>query len=276
VEVIVSTTSEAKSAAGRAGRSDVITRIGRVGLVAYGVLNLLVAFIAIKVATGGSSQEASKSGALQEVAEKPFGAALLWIMAVGLAALAIWQASEAIWGYAGAGKKRTMKRVGSAGRAVVFAAAAVSSAKFALGHGQSQSGKSTSATGKLMQEPMGRVLVIIIGLAIIGVALFIAWHGLSKRFADDLDLSRANRKAKTAAIRLGQVGYAGIGAAYVVVGALVVTAAATFDPDKASGLDGAIKTIAGEPFGAVLLWLVALGFVCYGVFCFFDARYRRS
>ena len=30
---------------------------------------------------------------------QPFGKALLWLVAVGLVALALWQASEAIWGY---------------------------------------------------------------------------------------------------------------------------------------------------------------------------------
>jgi hypothetical protein len=248
-----------------------------VGLIAYGVLNLLVAYLAIQVATGDSDEQASKSGALQEVAEKPGGPVLLWIICVGLAALALWQAAEAIWGHAGAGKHRLMKRVGSGGRAVVFAVIAVSAAKFAVGSGNSQSDqKSSGATGKLMSEPFGRVLVIIVGLAIIGVACYIIWHGLSKKFTEDLDLSRANQKARKAAIRFGQVGYAGVGTAYVLVGILVVVAAATFDPDKASGLDGALKTVAGEPYGAVLLWLVALGFVCYGVFCFFDARYRKS
>jgi hypothetical protein len=50
-------------------------------------------------------------------------------------------------------------------------------------------------------------------------------------------------------------------------------AAITFDPAKASGLDGAMHTILNAPFGAVLLTIVALGIVCFGAFLLARARY---
>jgi hypothetical protein len=56
---------------------------------------------------------------------------------------------------------------------------------------------------------------------------------------------------------------------------LVVVAAVRFDPSRANGLDPALKALAGQPFGTVLLVLVALGLAAYGVFCFFDAKYHR-
>jgi hypothetical protein len=274
-EVRLTTASEASNTARKAARSDTITRIGRVGLIGYGVVNIGMAFLAIKVATGDHNEHASKVGALSEVADNGFGRVLLWILAVCLVALVIWQLAEAIWGYAGAGKHRALKRFTSAGRAIGFGVLAVAAAKFASGHGSKDS-KSQTATGKLLEQPFGRVLVVIIGLAIIAGAAFVIHHGLAKKFREDLDLSRANAKARKTAERLGQVGYTAVGIAYGVVGALVVWAAVSYDPDKASGLDGAMKTIASQPFGEILLWLVGLGFVCYGVFCFFDARYRKS
>ena len=48
---------------------------------------------------GWASKSADLSGALRTLAEQPFGKILLWLVAVGLMALALWQASEAIWGY---------------------------------------------------------------------------------------------------------------------------------------------------------------------------------
>ncbi|GAA3385639.1 DUF1206 domain-containing protein [Cryptosporangium minutisporangium] len=273
---MTATVSGAGNTARRAARSDTITRIGRVGLVAYGVVNLLIAFLAIKVATGESSgEEANKNGALSEVAQTSFGQALLWIITVGLAALTIWQIAEAIWGHASAGKRRTVKRLTSAGEAFLFGFLAFTAGKFAMGTPQKGS-KTESVTGKLLEQPFGRALVIVFGLAIIVVAAFVIRHGWAKRFRDDLDLSHADARSRRTAERLGQVGYMAVGAAYAVVGGLVITAAVTFDKEKASGLDGAMKTVAEQPFGSLLLWLVALGFICYGVYCFFDARYRKS
>ena len=47
----------------------------------------------------------------------------------------------------------------------------------------------------------------------------------------------------------------------------------TYDPKKASGLDGAMRTIAQAPFGGIVLTLVALGLAAFGAFCFARARY---
>ena len=47
------------------------------------------------------------------------------------------------------------------------------------------------------------------------------------------------------------------------------------DPDKAQGLDGALKTLKDAPFGPFLLTLVAAGIAAYGVYSFARSRYAR-
>ena len=73
----------------------------RVGLVAYGVVHLLIAGIALQVAWSGSGEDASAGGALKSLAGQPFGALLLWVTVAGLGALAAWQATVAVWGHNG-------------------------------------------------------------------------------------------------------------------------------------------------------------------------------
>ncbi len=46
-------------------------------------------------------------------------------------------------------------------------------------------------------------------------------------------------------------------------------------PAKATWLDVALKTLAAQPYGTILLTLVAAGLAAFAVFTFFDARYRR-
>jgi hypothetical protein len=72
-------------------------RLVKVGLVSYGVVHLLVAWLALNVAFGKRG-DASPNGALKEVAQQPLGEVLLWVMAVGLFALTIWQPIEATVG----------------------------------------------------------------------------------------------------------------------------------------------------------------------------------
>ena len=95
----------------------------------------------------------------------------------------------------------------------------------------------------------------------------------SERFLKEIDLAEAPPSATRLVTRLGQVGYPGKGVALGVVGGLFVWAAITFDPEKASGLDGALRTILDAPFGQFLLTLVALGIAAFGAYLLVRARY---
>src|ERR1700712_551022 len=71
----------------------------RVGLIDYGLIHLLVAWIAIQLAWTGTHQQASQQGAFRQLASNPVGDVAVWITALGLFALALWQIFEAIWGH---------------------------------------------------------------------------------------------------------------------------------------------------------------------------------
>ena len=114
------------------------------------------------------------------------------------------------------------------------------------------------------------------GLGIVAVAVYLVHRGVARTFADDLDLAGAEPHARAAAIRFGQVGWPGLGGAYGIVGLLIVYSAVTYDPKKATGMDTALKTLAGQAYGTVLLLMVAAGLACFGAYCLFDARYRRG
>ena len=75
--------------------------------------------------------------------------------------------------------------------------------------------------------------------------------------------------------RLGTVGYCAKGVALSIIGGLFGYAALTYDPKKAGGLDTALGTLRGQPFGTVLLLVMALGIASFGVYCFIWARNAR-
>ena len=56
---------------------------------------------------------------------------------------------------------------------------------------------------------------------------------------------------------------------------LLVVAAVKIEPDTAGGLDGAVSALIALPAGPILAFLVGLGFLAYGVFTVFRARYAR-
>ncbi|WP_448616108.1 DUF1206 domain-containing protein [Modestobacter sp. URMC 112] len=275
------TRSGTASSADRAGNSDALENLARVGLIAYGVVHLLIAWLALQLAWGGGGQSADQSGALATLAQQPFGKPLLWVLALGLVALALWQLGEVLRHRAGlqasgeARKEAVKKVVKAVAKTIVFLALAVLAFRYAAGGGQSSSGQQQQTVSGVFAWPGGRFLVGIAALVIIGVGVHHVRKGLKKSFLKEIDTAQASASQRRAVERLGQVGYPAKGVALGLVGVLVAWAAITFDPAKATGLDGALRTVLDAPFGKWLLSLVALGIAAYGVFCFFRARYPQ-
>jgi drug/metabolite transporter (DMT)-like permease len=71
------------------------------------------------------------------------------------------------------------------------------------------------------------------------------------------------------------VGYLAKGLAYGIAGVLFVVAAVRYDPDKARGLDAALRALSEQTYGTLLLLLAAIGFAAYGLFAVAEARYRE-
>lgn len=269
--------SKASGKAEQAGDSTSLEMVARAGLIAYGVVHLLIGWLAVQIAWSASgSKSADTSGALRTLADQPFGKILLWLVALGLVALALWQASEAIWGYRNReAAKRIPKQATSGAKAVIYAALGVSAALVALGSGSSSSQSQQHATSGVLAWPGGRVIVVVAGLIIIGVGVAEVVKGVKKSFSEQIDTSSMSPAAREGVARLGQVGYIAKGVAFGVVGGLLSYATLTFDRQQAQGLDGALQTILAQPFGKFLLTAVALGFVAFGLFAMLQARYRR-
>jgi uncharacterized protein DUF1206 len=260
----------------QAGDSVWLERGVRVGLLAYGVVHLIIAWLALQLAFGNSSSSsANQQGAMHELAKQPLGSALLWVVAVGLFALAIWKVTDALWGHREKDEpKRLFSRLGSAGTAVVYIAIGISAAKVAIGAGSKSHSK--QMTAQLMQLPFGRVLVAIVGVVVLIVAGVHAKRGITASFTKHLDAGATSGSSGSLITRLGQAGYISKGVSLGVIGGLFIWAAWTYDPKKAGGLDTALHSLLGQPFGPWLLAIVAVGIACFGLYCFGWARYADT
>jgi hypothetical protein len=273
----------ARSAMGdaqQAGNSDTLENLARIGLIAYGVVHLLIAWLALQLAWfGGNGKSADQSGAMSTLADSPVGKPLLWVIALGFIALAVWQAAEVLrwrgqWSASGKARAKALQKSGTALiKAVVYVVLAVLAIKFAIGSGKSSSQQQEKTTAGVFGWPGGRWLVGVVGLVLIGVGIYHVYKGVTKRFLKEIDTSDASASALRLVTRLGQVGFPGKGVALAGVGALLLWAAITFDPSKARGLDGAMHAILDLPFGQILLTLVALGIAAFGAYLFVRARY---
>ncbi|MFC5065927.1 DUF1206 domain-containing protein [Actinomycetospora atypica] len=250
--------------------------LGRVGLVSYGLVHLLVGGIAVQLALSGGGQ-ADQQGALTAIASEPFGVVVIAVIVLGLVAFGVWQGLAALTGYRWAsGWDRTQKRIGSGARALAVLGVALIGLRLLLtGSSGSSTGGSQEATAGVLALPGGRLLVGVAALVVLIAAGATAWTGVRRDFLEELDLSRLPQSARRPLVWVGVAGHVLRAIALAVMGVLFATAALTADPQRAGGLDAALKTLAGQPFGVFLLLAVAVGFLAFGLYLVAEAQARK-
>jgi hypothetical protein len=261
----------AEDAGRKAQQSDWLDGAVRFGLVVYGVVYLLIAWLCAQLALGEYRGSVSK-GAFQELAEKPFGAGLLLLVAVGMGLLVCWRLLDAAFGHRDEeGATRWRLRAYDLLKAVVYAWLGYKAVMVAAG--DSGGSGSATTTAKLMELPAGQLVVGAVGLAIAGYGVGQVRAGLSEDHAEHLAAEGRSGTAGSAYLLLGKIGYCAKGVAFLIIGGLFVLAAVQHDPNESGGLDRALREILQQPFGSWMLLAMAAGIGCYGLFSLARARH---
>ncbi|MFG1796047.1 DUF1206 domain-containing protein [Nocardia sp. NPDC049149] len=264
----------ATSTAERIAQHSVFERFARAGFVMTGIVHLIVGYLAIRIAVGDGGT-ADQSGAMAELAAKPGGTIALWVGAAAFALMALWRLVEAALGSsskpdADSKKSEAFHRVKAFALGVIYCGFAFSAYGFARGSGKSSSSESVGLTARLMQHTAGTIALIAAALIIVAVGGYHIYKGGGQKFLDDL------QGTPSAFVRrLGTIGYLAKGLAIAAIGVLVVLAATRSEPDKAAGLDGALKILGAQPYGVILLIVAAAGIIVYGLYAFVMARYAK-
>ncbi|MFI8280781.1 DUF1206 domain-containing protein [Streptomyces sp. NPDC085929] len=273
------TAREGVEAASKGGAGRAV--MARCGLVARGLMYVVIGVLAVRVAFGesggGGGEEADRTGALQELVEKPFGGVLVWAVGFGLICMTLWRLSEAVLGAAGPDGDKVGKRLAAAGRALFYGVVAFSVLSFAAGSGGGQSGdeQSRDVTARALEVPGGPWWVAAAGVGVAVGGVVIAVQAARRSFRKHLSMDRQAEGVRIAVEVLGVVGGVARGAVFASAGAFVVHAAVSYDPAKAKGVDDTLRTFAQTPAGPWLLAAVATGLVLFGVFSWAMACWRR-
>ena len=275
--LVTSTALHARTLPGT-GEHEARDVLGKAGWAARGALYVVTAVLATRIATGGGSEEASHHGALQAVAEQPFGKALLAALTIGLSAYAVWRFIEAWRGR----DHKAFERLNDLGSGIVYVGLAAGATAILLGGGSGSDGsgggeqKAKGLTAEVLGWPMGPWLVGGAGIVICAIGLYSLKRGVGRDFMDDVDLRRVSEGGRRAIEMMGIFGQCARGLVFGLIGWFVVKAAMEFNPDEAKGLDGALHELAAAPEGPALLWAAALGLLAFGVFCLLRARYAKA
>jgi hypothetical protein len=269
----------AKRASREAADSSWVEGLGRYGLVAKGLSYGLVGILAAALALAGEGRATSREGALGELAQESwYGKPLLVAIALGFLAYAAWRGVQALFDRDrdGSDASAVAKRVGFAARALLYVALAVAAIHALDGTSGGGDGvEERELTSRVFEYPAGRWLVGFVGLAFIGAALFNAYRAVTQKFEEKWNDGEMSPVERAWLPRVSSLGLLARFVVFGLIGTFLVRAAYQHDAKEAIGLDGALRKVIQASYGPVLLAIVAGGLLCYALFCFAEARYRR-
>jgi len=245
-----------------------------VGLVARGALYITLAVLALELALGDRSKSADPRGAMHDLAHTGFGVFVLVLLALGFALFALLFLYRAVRNP----DNKTSRRLNDLFWAVVNGFLAVLAASFLFTSKSKGNTDQTdkTLTAKVMDTSGGRVLVGAVGLAILGYGLYLVWRAFSDDRQDDRAVIEAAPNETPAVRALSRIGNIARGAILAYIGVLLVIAAIEHDPNQTEGLDGAFKRLLDHGWGEVAVFLIALGFLAFGVYSLARAWVNRS
>jgi len=266
-----------------------LVALAKTGWIAKGVVYALVGVLAVPIVVngltrddaGGAQQqenEASQSGAISEIAETSLGTVALWLVAVGLGLYVLWRLvsialpaenSASVWA----------TRAGYLVSAIVYTSLAWTAVSFARASGsgatESEDSKVEGFTRDVMEASGGRWIIGLIGLALVGIAFYFAYKGISAEFRDELEPGGVGPLNHETIVRMGQIGWVGRAVMMLLIGWFLIQAAVNFNPDEARGLDGALREATSSTVGGLLAVIAAFGLIAYGLFCVVSAPRAR-
>lgn len=255
-----------------------IKRLAQAGLVAKGIVYILVGILAFMAAfeLGGQSNEGGgKKGAFSFILNLPAGKILLGIVAFGLVCYSIWRFVQAFHPKKEEGKNakkwgNALRYILSGGAYLLLAFAAAKMAFF-----NESSGSNSNMASTILSKSYGSVLLIIVALIIAGVGIYQLWYAYSEKYKKHIQSGAVNSNAASLLVKSGKWGYATRGIVWLLIAWLLIKAALTNNTAEAGETTGAFQFLEEASYGSYLLGALGIGLALYGVFNFIRARYER-
>ncbi len=227
---------------------------------------------------GRPSSATDSQGAFAEVARQPAGTELLVVVAIGLAAYAMWRFVESFSCGPLGERVSGWSRAGWVAIGVLYVALCVDVVRMIAGsrpNGGPEQHPSSLAES-VLRVPLGPELLGLIAAAVTAGGIILIVWGAMHDHTEPLQASRMKHRATLKVARWsGIFGNVARGVAVLLVASSLFVSAASDNPTKAKSLDAALQGLSGTPGGGVLLIIVGAGFLSFAAYSAIDARFRR-
>jgi uncharacterized protein DUF1206 len=262
----------------RAAANPGLKLLQRLGYVVRGVLYATMGVLALRIALGKPDGRATDlNGSLLFVIGNPFGKWLLLIAIVGLAAYSLWGLIRAVFDplHRGSDPSGYMQRLGFLSSAASYGAVALFGLQILFGATPAGSDPTQKTIGSVLIHPAGGLLTMGIGLVAIGIGIGQFVEAYRAAFRGDLKGAQMTETERKIVVALGRFGMFARGVTFTIIGWFLLQAGMQHDPNKAQSFGGAFLFLLQEPYGPLLLGIVALGLVALGLHSLACARWVR-
>ncbi|MFO1431558.1 MAG: DUF1206 domain-containing protein [Candidatus Competibacteraceae bacterium] len=251
--------------------------MARWGYGARGVVYLIVGALALVDALSAGSNSTDPEKALVQLFNKPLGTILLMLVAIGLAGFALWRLLQAFLDADHLGHEVT--GLAMRGGYLISAIAYIGLTVFALSlifHWGIGGGNSDSSardwTARLLAQNYGQWLVGALGVIIIGIGVAQVVDAWKANFEEFLAWEPKIRNWAKPVCQFGLIAW---GFVFLIIGGFLIVAAIHFNSGEARGLSGALHALQAQPYGFLLLAVVALGLIAFAIYNLIESVYRR-
>ena len=267
----------------RLAASPWVYRLARLGYAAEGLLYVIVGGTASLAAVNVGGRVRGTRGALDLIVAQPFGRLIVALVAVGLCGYVLRRFVQVFVepadGTPPMALMRVLRRIGFALSGLAHIGIALAALRLVLGLAVlSPEGRNPPrgwAALLLAWRPLDGWLTLLVGLVVIGVAVFYFYKAVSRRFTMDLELGRMSRRFERATLVCGIAGHAGRGVAFLITGAFLAYAGWFVERVEARGYGDILRAVEARPFGWWVLIAVAAGLTAYGFYLLLAARHLR-
>jgi hypothetical protein len=258
----------------RAGRTP-YQLIARLGYLSRGIVYCILGLIALMAAVGTRKNALSLTAALQELIQQPLGFLLVGGIAAGLVCFAFWRIAQGLLDAdrLGTGLPALLRRTAYGLSSLAYFGIAGVAAGVVLRRPVSASDSSPRGWAAwLLSWPLGSVALGVIGFCFLGIGASTALRAYRARFQNDIDLSSSVAKWL---VPIGCAGHGARSIIFLLVGYFLLASALHSDVHEVRDMAGALNVLQHQQFGLFLYSSVAVGLVCFGLFEFIQALFRK-
>ncbi|HEY9769118.1 MAG TPA: DUF1206 domain-containing protein [Coleofasciculaceae cyanobacterium] len=247
-----------------------------IGYAAKGTIYLLIGILAVQAAVTPSHQASGTYLTLTFLTHQPLGKMLACLLAIALIGYVLRRLLQflLISGHSSSNFSGIFQRLGYLMSALSYAGVAYSALNIVFELGEHDD-TIEDLVNQLFDRALGEWLILLGGIAVTTIGLIYVCGAYTGGYISEFEKSDIHHRLEKWTIGIGKLGVTARGVAFVLTGIFLIQAAISGNSELAGGLQNALRLLATSPLGWFWLGSIGVGFICYGLYMFVAAIYRR-